>query len=128
MIDGFCGSGGNVIQFSKYCSEVFAIDIDPKKLDICKNNFDNLRKSRILVNPEDIFIKYNNKMELVINKLHLLNPLNVMAKGYSIALKDNKTIKSIKEVNSGDEINLRVNDGIIITDVKGVKKNGNKEE
>ena len=38
MIDGFCGSGGNVIQFSKYCSEVFAIDIDPKKLDICKNN------------------------------------------------------------------------------------------
>ena len=38
VIDGFCGSGGNVIQFSKYCSEVFAIDIDPKKLDICKNN------------------------------------------------------------------------------------------
>ena len=38
MIDGFCGSGGNVIQFSKYCSEVFAIDIDPKKLEICKNN------------------------------------------------------------------------------------------
>ena len=31
VIDGFCGSGGNVIQFSKYCSEVFAIDIDPKK-------------------------------------------------------------------------------------------------
>ena len=38
VIDGFCGSGGNVIQFSKYCSEVFAIDIDPKKLEICKNN------------------------------------------------------------------------------------------
>ena len=38
VIDGFCGSGGNVIQFSKYCSEVFAIDIDPKKLDICRNN------------------------------------------------------------------------------------------
>lgn len=38
MIDGFCGSGGNVIQFSKFCSKVFAIDIDPKKLEICKNN------------------------------------------------------------------------------------------
>ena len=38
VIDGFCGSGGNVIQFSKYCSEVFAIDIDPKKIEICKNN------------------------------------------------------------------------------------------
>ena len=27
-----------MIQFSKYCSKVFAIDIDPKKLEICKNN------------------------------------------------------------------------------------------
>ena len=38
VIDGFCGSGGNVIQFSKYCSKVYAIDIDDKKLNICKNN------------------------------------------------------------------------------------------
>ena len=38
VIDGFCGSGGNVIQFSKFCKTVFAIDIDPKKIDICKNN------------------------------------------------------------------------------------------
>ena len=28
VIDGFCGSGGNVIQFSKYGSKVYAIDID----------------------------------------------------------------------------------------------------
>ncbi len=27
-----------MIQFSKYCTEVFAIDIDPKKIEICKNN------------------------------------------------------------------------------------------
>ena len=27
IIDGFCGCGGNVIQFSKYCSKVYAIDI-----------------------------------------------------------------------------------------------------
>ena len=38
VIDGFCGSGGNVIQFSKYSPKVYAIDIDEKKLDICKNN------------------------------------------------------------------------------------------
>ena len=38
IIDGFCGSGGNVIQFSKYGKKVFAIDIDKNKIDICKNN------------------------------------------------------------------------------------------
>ena len=38
VIDGFCGCGGNVIQFSKYCSKVYAIDLFKDKLDICKNN------------------------------------------------------------------------------------------
>ena len=38
VIDGFAGSGGNVIQFSKFCNKVFAIDIDAQKLEICKNN------------------------------------------------------------------------------------------
>ena len=38
VIDGFCGSGGNVIQFSKYCKKVYAIDIEKNKIDICKNN------------------------------------------------------------------------------------------
>ena len=27
-----------MIQFSKFCSKVYAIDIDPKKIEICKNN------------------------------------------------------------------------------------------
>lgn len=38
VIDGFCGSGGNVIQFSRLCKKIYAIDIDQYKLDICKNN------------------------------------------------------------------------------------------
>ena len=97
------------------------------KLDMSRNKFDNLRNSRILINPEDIFIKYNNKMQLVINKLELLNPLNVMAKGYSVAIKDNKTIKSIKEVKQGENIRLRVTDGIINTSVEGVEKDGKEK-
>ena len=38
MIEAFAGSGGNVIQFSKHCKKVYAIDISQKKLDICRNN------------------------------------------------------------------------------------------
>ena len=38
IIDGFCGCGGNVIQFSKYCSHFYAIDISEDKLNMCKNN------------------------------------------------------------------------------------------
>lgn len=38
VVDAFCGPGGNVIQYSKYCKTVYAIDIDPVKIQICKNN------------------------------------------------------------------------------------------
>ena len=38
ILDPFCGCGGNVIQFSKYFSKVFANDIINSKIELCKIN------------------------------------------------------------------------------------------
>lgn len=38
IVDGFCGSGGNAIQFAFTCDRVLAIDIDPVKLEMAKHN------------------------------------------------------------------------------------------
>ena len=38
ILDAFCGSGGNSIQFAKYCNKVLAIDIDDQKLNNLKHN------------------------------------------------------------------------------------------
>ncbi|XP_055380337.1 trimethylguanosine synthase [Condylostylus longicornis] len=38
IVDGFCGCGGNSIQFAKKCQRVIAIDIDPKKILMARNN------------------------------------------------------------------------------------------
>lgn len=38
IVDGFCGSGGNAIQFAHTCDKVIAIDIDPVKLEMAKHN------------------------------------------------------------------------------------------
>ncbi|XP_066250372.1 uncharacterized protein [Euwallacea similis] len=38
IVDGFCGAGGNAIQFAFTCKKVIAIDIDPKKIELAKNN------------------------------------------------------------------------------------------
>ncbi|XP_073823551.1 trimethylguanosine synthase 1 [Musca autumnalis] len=38
LVDGFCGSGGNAIQFALTCERVIAIDIDPLKLEMAKHN------------------------------------------------------------------------------------------
>ncbi|XP_050542908.1 trimethylguanosine synthase-like [Daktulosphaira vitifoliae] len=38
LIDGFCGAGGNTIQFAFTCKKVIAIDIDPIKIELARNN------------------------------------------------------------------------------------------
>lgn len=38
LIDAFCGSGGNSIQFARTCERVIAIDIDPEKIKNARHN------------------------------------------------------------------------------------------
>ena len=38
VVDGFCGAGGNAIQLALTCNHVIAIDIDPVKIELAKNN------------------------------------------------------------------------------------------
>ena len=67
-----------------------------------------------------LFVKCKNSIELNINKLELLNPLNVLKKGYSIANINDKPIKSIKDVKKGDNISIKVIDGEIKAEAKEV--------
>ena len=91
------------------------------KLDVSKNRFESLKQKRVLVHPEDILVRYNNSMELMINKLELLNPLNVLKKGYSVTNVNNKPLKSIKDVKVNDKLNIKIIDGEIDAVVEGVK-------
>lgn len=69
-----------------------------------------------------MFAGYTNSLELIINKLELLNPLSVLSKGYSVAsLDDKRIVKSVNDVKVNDTINLKLIDGKINTVVKGVK-------
>ncbi len=90
-------------------------------LQISSNRLDSINNNHILINPEELLTKYKNSMELVINKLNLLNPLNVLAKGYSVATSEGHPIKSIKDVHIKDVIDIKVIDGNIKTIVEGVK-------
>ncbi len=46
-----------------------------------------------------------------ISKLDALSPLGTISRGFSIASGDSGIIKSVKQVKSGDEINIAVSDG-----------------
>ena len=91
------------------------------KINNAITKYNHLKNNHILINPQELFIKYNNSMELIVNKLELLNPLNVLSKGYTVSKVNNKVIKSIKDVKVDDKLNIKLLDGEIETIVKGVK-------
>lgn len=52
-----------------------------------------------------------NRAAQAIAKLDALSPLKTLTRGYCIAQKEHKAVQSVKEVKTGDEIQLRFIDG-----------------
>ena len=97
-----------------------------------KNLLDNrtnaliyLKEKYILTHPHSIYEKKQTEFKMLLNKLELLNPLNILSKGYSVIEKDNKIINSIKNISVNDEIKLTLVDGYIDATIKKV---GDKNE
>jgi len=62
----------------------------------------------------------NNKLVHLIKELKILNPLNILESGYSLTTKENKIIKSVKDINLDDQLNIKVTDGNINVCVKEI--------
>lgn len=59
----------------------------------------------------------------LLNKLTLLNPLETMKRGYAIPYNENKeVVKSIKHVQPGDPLQVKVQDGVIDCQVWGMEE------
>lgn len=56
-----------------------------------------------------------NIVENLIEKSILLNPFNVMLKGYAITYQNNQIIKSINDINLNQELEVVLHDGLVIT-------------
>lgn len=112
-------------------------------IKIKKNKLDSLKDSYILKNPLAIYEvkeeKLKNSIEtlnktimniierkkhdliLASNTLKLVNPLNILDKGYSLVTKEEKSIKSSKDLKVGDEINIRFSEGNVKSIIKEVE-------
>ncbi len=55
--------------------------------------------------------KQKNKYSELIAKLDAYSPLKTIARGYTITQKNGKIVKSKKELNAGDKIEIRFSDG-----------------
>ena len=63
-----------------------------------------------------------SKAELLRHKMEALSPLAVLERGYSIVTdKNGKTLKTIDQVKTGDNISIKLSDGRILADVQEVQ-------
>ena len=104
-----------------------------KKVEIMKLRYEKCMSSRVFKEPlrnvNDNYLKidsYVKRLENIISvkqkeertkyvelvaKLDALSPLKTLSRGFSITEKDNKIIKSAKDLKTGDKIDLRFVDG-----------------
>lgn len=64
---------------------------------------------------------YNYKYSMYLNKLELLNPLNILNKGYSLVTLEGNVVKSSKDIKVNDCINVRLHEGNLEAIVKEIK-------
>ena len=105
-----------------------------KKVEIMRLRYEKCMSSRAFSDPlknindsyilVDNFIKrlqsqIENKIKIekqeaikLISKMDALSPLKTLTRGYSITSKDELVIKSVKDIEKNDEIDLRYIDGL----------------
>ena len=67
--------------------------------------------TKININFKDIFTKCSSDFVMLCSKLDSLSPLKVLARGYSIAKKDENIIVNSKDLSVGDSISIQFADG-----------------
>ena len=101
------------------------------------SNFDSRLKPNLVINKinkyDDLINQFSNKIfEVNINeidkketmlfnmtdKMVLLNPFNIMKKGYSIVYKEDNIVSSSKDLKSEDEIMIKMSDGDVFAKIK----------
>ncbi len=91
------------MQSRAYKEPLQGINERQQILDIHIKSIINSANHKITVSKKD----FAN----IITKLDTLSPLKTLARGYSITTKNEKMIKSVKELNTGDSIEIRLSDG-----------------
>ncbi len=87
--------------------------------EVKKERIVNLEKilNNLITNKINIS---KHRYEVMINKLDLLNPLNILSKGYSLVTIDGMVVKDTNDLKIEDTINIRMHKGNVKAIVKEI--------
>lgn len=88
------------------------LETESSKLENYKEKLNTISKHKLEV--------YTSKLENIKIKLELLNPENILEKGYSVTLIDGKILKSTQDIKKGSKLTTKLKDGLIISKVSEI--------
>ncbi len=105
-----------LVKIDNYISNVASLEkrlnlIDlPKKISLEKDKID-LITNNIYKCYEKRINTYIKDFSFLLDKLTLVNPLDIMKKGYTVVYKDDKVISSSNDIKENDELTISFYDG-----------------
>jgi len=108
--------------------QMMLADIESRMINLMKHRVSS-EKEKILRLPDiyrlqkKLLVQKKHDLELLVQNLNSLSPLNIMIRGYSIVIdKNKKIIKSVEKLKQGDNIEIRLADGHAGAVINSVKK------
>ncbi len=81
----------------------------------------DLLSARCDVAVNGVLAENRKKVEILINKLSVVNPVEVLKRGYSVSYNNEKVISTIDDIKTGDNISIRFSDGTAECTVNSVR-------
>jgi len=95
-------------------SSVQNISKEQDRIDILKLSMDR--------DVKHLLSSQKQKLDNLEKTMNLLNPQNLLERGYSLIVKNNKAVKNIDQINENDEITNILKDGEIKSSILKIKK------
>jgi exodeoxyribonuclease VII large subunit len=92
-----------------------------EKIKQAEEKIKNYKKA-LLSNVFRIIKEHQSKINFIDEKLNILNPKNILAKGYSIVYNKSDVVKDSNKVNLNDTLNIQLHSGALLVQVKNNKK------
>ena len=97
--------------------------LSPKgKLAMEKKDLEQKRRA-LLQGFERVIQKKRESLSLASAKLSAINPLAVLGRGYSYSQKNGAVVSSVKQINVGDQIDIRFADGRAVAEIVSLNDN-----
>ena len=92
-----------------------------EKIKQAEERIKNYKKA-LLSNVFRIIKEHQSKINFIDEKLNILNPKNILAKGYSIVYNKTDVVKDSNKVNLNDTLDIQLHSGALLVQVKNNKK------